>query len=146
MALSYTYLVNKFRSILIEYGKDVYLRRRCISCTQSGDRAKYDDNCTVCGGTGFHQVAQRYTMRKMIVGSNFSFPTAMGIFASGVIFQEGTYFYCEASVLPKTGDIIYDWCEATASYDSYIIEKAIAHNYDSRVLYYTCSGEIREGT
>lgn len=142
----YPALQKKFKDILTEYGQDVYLRRRCTSCSQSGPYAKYDNNCTVCGGTGYHQKLEKYTMRKMVVGTQYSFLKSMGIFASGVILEEGCYFFCEGSVAPKVGDIIYDFNYATSTWTPYEINKALERRYDKRIIFYNCAVRIREGT
>ena len=145
--MSYTFnsLSKKVKYILTKYGQDAYLRRRCTYCSQEGDRGKYSDDCEYCGGTGYVQVLQRYTMRKMVVGNQFSFPNALGIKGMGVVISEGTYFFCEGNVNPRYGDIIYDWNNATQEWEIYEINKVLERRYDNRVLFYNCACQIREG-
>jgi hypothetical protein len=142
----YPALQRRFKEILVEHGQDVYLRRRCTSCSQTGPYAKYDDLCEVCGGTGYAQTLEKFTMRKMIVGTQYSFFKAMGIFASGVILDEGCYFFCEGNVNPKYGDLIYDFDYATNTWIPYEINKVLERRYDKRVLFYNCAVRLREGT
>jgi len=146
MAWNYYTLQRKFRDILIAHGQNVYLRRRCTSCSQTGIAAKYDDDCEVCGGTGYAQRLEGYTMRKMIVGTQFSFPTALAREAPGVILDEGSYFFCEPEVAPKYGDIIYDLNNATAQWEPYEINKVLERRWDNRVLFYNCACKIKEGS
>lgn len=144
MSWSYPNLQKKFKSILIEHGQDVLLRRRCISCSQSSPNARYDDTCRVCGGTGYHQTLERYTMRKQIVGTDNSFPNTAELTNTGMKLQEGTYFFCEGAVKPKYGDLIYDWNNATDQFDVYEISKVLERRYGSQqVLFFTCASEIK---
>lgn len=144
MSWSYETLTRKLTSILTTHGKDVYLRRRCRSCSQSGERSKYDPTCTVCGGKGYVQTIERHTMRKQIVGTQFSWPDSLRVFGAGVILEEGTYFYCLGSVHPVYGDLIYDFNEATSSWECFEINKALERRYDHRVLFYTCAANLKE--
>jgi hypothetical protein len=144
MAWTFAALQAKFKSILTLHGQNTYLRRRCISCSQTGKDADYQDDCIVCGGTGFAQKLEGYTMRKMIVGTQSSLPVSLERFPTGMIIGEGCYFFCENTVNPRYGDIIYDFNNATLEWDSFDIKKVIERRYDSRVLFYTCACEARE--
>jgi hypothetical protein len=103
----------------------------------------YDDNCLVCHGTGYKQVLERYTMRKWIVGAQSSFAVSMGMTDVGPKLDEGTYFFMESEVSPKEGDLIYDWDDATQSFDVYEVNKPIERRYDNRILFYVAAGEIK---
>lgn len=146
--MNYTYytLQRKFRDILMNHGQNVYLRRRCAECSQGGINAKYDDDCEICGGTGYHQKLEGYTMRKMIVGTQFSFPSAMGREAFGIVLDEGSYFFCDVNVSPKYGDLIYDLNNSTQQWEAYEINKVLERRFDDRVLFYNCACEIKEGS
>jgi hypothetical protein len=144
MAWTFPALEVKFRNILIKYGQNAYLRRRCITCRQSTPNADYSDNCPVCHGKGYSQTVEHYTMRKQVIGSVNSFPSGMGMTDVGPKLDEGTYFFCEPEVGPRYGDLIYDWNNATLEFDVYEISKVLERRYDNRVLFYTCATEIRE--
>jgi hypothetical protein len=144
MAWTKPALEKKFKQILTKYGQNVYLRRRCISCSQSAPYADYDDNCPVCSGKGFNQVLERYTMRKMVVGSQSAFPAGMQMTDTGPKLDEGVYFFCEAEVKPKVGDLIYDLNNATQEQEAYQINKVLERRYNDSVLFYNCAGEIKK--
>jgi len=143
MAWTYPALQAKFRDILTKHGQNAYLRRRCTSCVQSGPFMDYDDNCSNCGGTGYKQIVERYTMRKWIIGAQNSFPQSMQMTEVGPKIDEGTYFFCEYDVNPREGDLIYDWNNSTQSFDVYEIGKVLERRWDNRVLFYACTGEIK---
>lgn len=146
MSLSYQNLKTRFHKIMIDHGKDVFLRRRCSSCSQTGAYAKFPDDCEECGGVGYVQTLERYTMRKQIVGTQGSWPNTLHVFPTGVILGEGCYFFCEAEVLPKYGDLIYDQDSSTNEWTVYEVNKALERRYDSRVLFWNLACDIREGS
>lgn len=146
--MSYTYsrVGSKFRDMLRNHGQDLFLRRRCTNCSQSGSHAKYDDDCTYCHGTGYVATLEKHTMRKMIVGTQWSYTTSMGIKGMGVVLAEGCYFFCLPEVKPRHGDIIYDWNNSTDSWERYIVSKVMERRWDDRNVYLTLSCELQEGT
>jgi hypothetical protein len=146
MAWSYPAVKSRFREILVQHGQDIYLRRRCTSCTQTGPYAKYDDNCVVCAGTGYEQTLERYTMRRMVIGNQYSYAKSMGKFPQGIIVDEGDYFFCEESVQPKHGDIIYDFDYALNRWIPFEINKVLPRRWDNRIVFYNCAVSIREGS
>jgi hypothetical protein len=83
-------------------------------------------------------------MRKMVVGTQSSMPVSLGQFPSGMIVGEGCYFFCESTVMPKYGDIIYDFNNATLEWEAFDVKKVIERRYDNRVLFFTCACEIRD--
>lgn len=144
MALTYNNIALKVRNILTTHGQDVYFRRRCAQCTQSGERVKYDKDCVYCHGFGYVQELERHTMRKQIVGSMMGYPSSTMPMEMGMLQSESTYFFCLPDVRPKIGDLIYDFNNGTLEYDCYEIKKAMERRYDSRVVYWTCATEIKE--
>jgi hypothetical protein len=140
---SYERLNKKFHNILKTHGKDVYLRRRCL-CDQSGPNQTYSDSCPECGGTGFVQTIERHTMRMQLIGTQTAYISAMGLFDTGIVLGEGNYFYCLGSVLPKYGDLIYDFAPSENRYRCYQIEKALERRFDDRILFYTCACNLKE--
>lgn len=143
MPWTFDALQTNFRNILVKHGQNAYLRRRCVSCSQSGPYARYDDNCTVCGGTGYHQELELYTMRKMIVGTQTGFVTAAVSGRVGPKLSQGTYFFCEGSVNPKFGDLIFDENVATQKMECYEINDVLDRRYDFRILFFNCACQIR---
>jgi RecJ-like exonuclease len=146
MASTYQAIVTRFKEILVEHGQDTYLRRRCTSCSQTGSRAKFDKNCIVCSGTGFKTTLERYTMRKMVVGNQWSFAASLGVEGSGVILAEGTYFFAEANVNPKYGDLVYDFDNATHLWECFEVSKALERRWDNRVVFYSLACRLKEGS
>ena len=113
-------------------------------CAQTGPRSKYSDVCPYCGGLGFKQELERHTMRQQLVGSQAAFIGTMGLGEAGVVLGEGIYFFCRGEVLPKYGDLIYDFAPSEQRYRCYQIEKALERRYDSRILFFTCACQLRE--
>jgi hypothetical protein len=95
---------------------------------------------------GYDSGLERYTMRKMIVGNQYSYSASMGLFSSGFILDEGCYFFCQPEVAPKYGDLIYDFNNATCGWECYEVSKVLERRYDNRVLFYTCACRIKEGS
>jgi RecJ-like exonuclease len=143
MSWTFETLQANFKRILFKHGQNAYLRRRCVSCSQTGPYAHYDDNCPVCGGTGYSQTLELYTMRKMIVGTQTGFVTSEVFSKTGPKLDQGTYFFCEGSVNPKFGDLIYDQNAGTGKMECYEINDALDRRYDYRVLFWNCACQIR---
>lgn len=146
MAWTFPAIKQRFKEIITNHGQDVYLRRRCVSCAQTGPYAKYDPSCSACGGTGYNKTLERYTMRRMIIGNQYSFAKSMGKFPQGIILDEGDYFFCEAEVAPKYGDLLYDFDYALNKWLPYEINKVLPRRWDNRVLFYNCAVSLREGS
>jgi hypothetical protein len=146
MAISSLYInmKKKFESILREYGETIHLRRRCLVEQSMLPYGQHPNDCTGCHGKGYTRVLEAHTMRYMIVGSRSGYTMASREIDTGIVIDEGEYFFCLPEVMPKEGDIIYAWKKNYERYFIYEIEKALPRTLGDHILFWTCACNLRK--